>query len=218
MKKIKVTVKGLFLGKAKTLSNGIESGIHKDSQEKIEVKKTHLPNDAVLDTKHHGGDMRVIHHYTEVNYGHLKQIFPNIADKFKPGTIGENLYTEELTEADLCVGDIFTLGEIKIQLTTTRMPCATINHGYEDNRVLKEVLNSNHFGWFYRVLEEGSVKLGDELELIERPYPHLTLLKLNTLGYTAPRFSDKKLMQEYFDTGLMCKGWKPRIEKALGVK
>ena len=50
--------------------------------------------------------------------------------------------------------------------------------GYENNKVLKNIIDSGHFGWFYRILETGEIKKGDTLELIERPYPNINLHKL----------------------------------------
>jgi MOSC domain-containing protein YiiM len=34
-------------------------------------------------------------------------------------------------------------------------------------------------GWYFRVLQEGTVQAGDALRLVERPYPHLTLDEAN---------------------------------------
>lgn len=218
MTKEKYLVKGLFTGKEQTLPNGQKSAIKKSLVDRLTIKKGNLPEDTVVDQKHHGGDMRVIHHYSKINYDHFKNTFPEIADRFIPGSFGENLYTDELTEKDLFIGDIYSLGSAKIQLTVARRPCATINQSYEDKRVLKEVMTKGHVGWFYRVLEEGEVKLGDYLELIERPFPNLKVLDLYWQGYGAgPKFSDLELLRNCLDTGLMDKGWKPKLEKALNA-
>lgn len=205
-------VLGLFIGKVKTLSNGVESAIHKSSQEKLTLKKDGIIGDNVADKKYHGGEMRVVHHYSQQNYNHLKATFPDIADRFVPGSFGENLLTEELTESELNIGDIYSLGTAKVQLTVCRRPCATLNYGYEDDRVLKEIISSGHTGWFYRILEEGVVKIGDKLEFIERPFENLPILKLHKQGYGTERFYDREYLKRCLDTGLMDKGWKPKLE------
>ena len=177
-----IQIQGLFKGKSKLLPNNQESAIQKVAANDIKITYSHIIDDEVVDLKHHGGDMRVVHHYTEVNYAHLKKTFPEIADRFKPGTFGENLYTHELTEKDLCIGDIFKIGEVKLQLTVPRRPCATINQSYEDKRILKEVMSSGHVGWFYKVITEGTISTSDKLEFIERPYPELPITKLYDQG------------------------------------
>ena len=209
-------VLGLFTGKAQTLPNGQVSAIKKNLVQELKIETHKLPQDEVVDQKYHGGDMRVIHHYSEVNYTHLKKTFPEIADRFIPGSFGENLYTNELTESELCIGDIFSLGEAKVQLTVPRRPCATINQSYEDNRVLKEVMSSGHVGWFYRVLGPGVVKVGEKLVLLERPNPSLQISKLHEQGYAkGPKFYNKEFLKACYETGLMDKGWKPKLEKVL---
>jgi MOSC domain-containing protein YiiM len=83
--------------------------------------------------------------------------------------------------------------------------------------VLKEVINSGHVGWFYKVLEEGTVNIDDELELIEKPHPDLSISKLFDQGYKAPKFSDTEFLRACYQTGLMDKGWKPKLEPFSGL-
>lgn len=209
-------IKGLFLGAKETLPNGQESAIRKKSVESIKINFTHISDDAIVDQVHHGGEMRVIHHYSQYNYHILKNKFPDIANRFQPGSFGENILTEELTEKDLFIGDIYQLGSAKVQLTVARRPCATINQSYQDSRVLKEVMSTGHVGWFYKVLEEGSVKLGDYLEFIERPFPNLKVSDLYDQGYApGAKFKNRNFLNLCLATGLMDKGWKPKVEKAL---
>ena len=117
----------------------------------------------------------------------------------------------------LYIGDIYQLGSAKVQLTVSRRPCATINHNYQDGRILKEILKTRHFGWFYRVLEEGVLRAGDYLELLERPYCTLPISKLSEQGYGDKKFADTEFLKACYETNLMDKGWKPKIEKALGI-
>lgn len=207
-----IQVKALFLGEATILPNGQESAIRKKNVSQINFNKHTIAGDNIVDLKHHGGDMRVIHHYSEKNYHHLKKCFPEIQDRFHPGSFGENLYTTELSEKDLCIGDIFDVGNCKIQVTVPRRPCATINATYEYNKVLKEVISSGHVGWFYRVLKEGTIKEGDQLKHVERPFPKLKLDLLFEQGYGEERFKNIYFLKECLNTGLMDKGWKSKLE------
>ena len=212
----KYKVLGLFTGTPQTLKNGQLSAMKKTAVDKITITKETIVGDEIVDMKHHGGDMRVIHHYSKVNYDHLKKQFPEISQRFIPGSFGENIYTEELTEKELFIGDIYQLGSAKVQITVARRPCATINNVYEDNRILKEVLQTGHVGWFYRVLKEGEVSVGDHLEFLERPYPNLKVSALYNEGYGAgEKFKNFDFLKECLNTDLMDKGWKPKIEAAL---
>lgn len=213
MKKYKIL--GVFTGKVKDLPNKLPSSIVRHSVDRLIIKKHGIVNDEVANTKHHGGDMRVVHHYSNVNYRYLKEKFPDIADRFVPGSFGENILTEELSEEDLNIGDIYKLGSAKVQLTVSRRPCATINYAYQDERILKEVMLSGRTGWFYRVLEEGELRPGDYLELLESPFPHMPVAKLYSQGYGKNRFEDKEFLRKCLATGLMDKGWLPKLEEVL---
>ncbi len=214
----KYKILGTFTGKTKTLPNNVESSIIKQPTNILIIKKDSIDQDEVTNKKHHGGDMRVVHQFSMKNYKYLKEKFPDISQRFIPGSFGENILTEELTESELNIGDIYTLGTAKVQLTVCRRPCATINYAYNDDRILKEVISSGRAGWFYRILEEGEVKVGDYLELVESPFPHLSLSKLHDQGYGEHRFSDREFLRRCIDTGLMDKGWTPKIEAALKVE
>jgi MOSC domain-containing protein YiiM len=209
---IKCKILGTFTGKVEKLSNNIESAINKRPKEKLIIKKETIEGDEVVNKIYHGGEMRVIHHYSHKNYQSLKEKFPEISERFIPGSFGENIITEELTENDLNIGDIFMLGSAKIQVTVCRRPCATINYAYNDNRILKFVMESGKVGWFYRVLSEGEVKIGDDLILLERPYPNMPLSKLHEQGYGQNRFSDREFLEKCLNTGLMDKAWKTKID------
>jgi MOSC domain-containing protein YiiM len=211
----KYKILGVFTGKVSKLSSDVESAIIKHPVPVLEIKKHSITNDEVANTKYHGGDMRVVHHYSLKNYELLKKSFPDIADRFVPGSFGENIVTEELSEEDLNIGDIYRLGSAKVQLTVSRRPCATLNYAYKDNRILKEVMHTGHTGWFYRVLEEGEVRAGDYLEFLERPFPNMPVSRLYDQGYGEDKMSDLVFLKKCLDTGLMDKGWKPKVEAAV---
>jgi MOSC domain-containing protein YiiM len=208
----KYKILGVFTGKVANLSNNFESAITKHPAEVLKIKKKSIEHDEVANLKYHGGDMRVIHHYSLKNYRYLKEKFPEISDRFIPGSFGENIMTEELTETELNIGDIYSLGTAKVQLTVSRRPCSTINYAYNDNRILKEVMQTGRTGWFYRILEEGEVKSGDFLQFLERPFPDMPVSKLYEQGYGLNRTLDIEFLKMCLQTGLMDKGWKPKIE------
>jgi len=80
---------------------------------------------------------------------------------------------------------------------------------------LKEIIRSGRTGWFYRVLEEGVVQEGDYLSLLESPFPDLPVSKLHDQGYGLEKFSDLDFLRRCYDTGLMDKGWKPKLQDVL---
>lgn len=87
---------------------------------------------------------------------------------------GENLTVSGLDETKICIGDIYKIGSSLIQITQPREPCFKFGIKFGTQKVLKQFIEHNHSGTYVRVLEEGYVKTGDPLELIEQAKNSLT--------------------------------------------
>lgn len=202
MQELKSRIVGVFIGEPKPLGKRqVRTSIVKEAVNgSLDIKKDYLPGDSVSDVKYHGGPDRVIHQYSLKQYEYLKLVFPEDASKFVAGSYGENITSEEFGEKDLCLGDIFKLGTAKVQLSEPRKPCKKIDLRYEAD-VLKEIISSGRYGWFYRVLEEGEVKVGDFIELVERPFPELNLDRVIDLVYKKKDMSHQ-FVQAVFNSGV----------------
>jgi MOSC domain-containing protein YiiM len=90
----------------------------------------------------------------------------------------ENISTAGLTEAEVAVGDTFRLGDALIQVSQGRQPCWKLNHRFGVADMARRVQQAGRTGWYYRVLQTGTVTPGDRLELIDRLAPDWTLRRL----------------------------------------
>ncbi|KID12209.1 molybdenum cofactor sulfurase, partial [Rhodobacteraceae bacterium PD-2] len=59
-----------------------------------------------------------------------------------------------------------------------RQPCWKLNHRFGVPNMARRVQQTGRTGWYYRVLEPGTVTPGDRLELIDRLAPDWTLRRL----------------------------------------
>ncbi|KAI1385946.1 PK beta-barrel-protein domain-containing protein-like protein [Hypoxylon trugodes] len=134
---------------------------------------------------HHKSLDNAIHQYDPRHYAAWKKLLPEREHKFKIGAFGENMTSSYLTEENLCVGDKFRLGpEAIIQVTMLRQPCYKLNHRFEYKKMSNLIQKTGYTGWYYRVLKEGEVQEGDEIELIERINPRWSLTRLHHILYT----------------------------------
>ena len=62
-----------------------------------------------------------------------------------------------MLEADICIGDIYKIGNAIIQVTQGRVPCSTIDKYAEANILLKRLIETGYTGFLARVLEEGTI-------------------------------------------------------------
>ena len=137
-----------------------------------------LAGDAQADRRVHGGPFKALHHYAAENYALLREAFPEKADLFVPGSLGENVSTTGWDEATVCIGDVFRIGCATVQVSQPRQPCWKINHKFGADDLMRFVAERCVAGWYYRVLEDGEIAAGEAFELIERNAAPVTLRRL----------------------------------------
>lgn len=149
-----------------------------------------LAGDIQADTKNHGGPEKALHHYPFDHYEAWLDDRPELADMLAAApAFGENISTSGVTEATTCIGDVYGLGRVRLQISQGRQPCWKLNERFGWTGMARAVQASGRTGWYYRVLEPGIVEPGTPLLLIDRPRPDWPLARLlsvlyqNTLDY-----------------------------------
>ncbi|KAJ1326552.1 dimethylamine monooxygenase subunit B [Microdochium nivale] len=111
------------------------------------------------------------------HYPSWQEEYPAAADRFRPGAFGENLVTAHMNERNVCIGDIVSVGTegLVLQVSLPRQPCFKLNHRFQLKNFAPNTHKLSRTGWYYRVLQEGSVQAGDEIRLKERRWPDWTI-------------------------------------------
>lgn len=169
-----------------------------------------LAGDEQADRTVHGGIDKAIHHYPADHYrwwrGHLGDL-PLLG---APGAFGENISTLGLDEANVFLGDRFRLGTALVEVSQARQPCWKLDHRFGTKGVMAQVVKTRRSGWYYRVLEPGVVRVGDGLDLVERPWPDWPLASLFGLligGEARNRLADLRALR---DVPVLADSWKVR--------
>ncbi|ATL98074.1 MOSC domain-containing protein [Aeromonas sp. CA23] len=139
-----------------------------------------LEGDEQSDQRHHGGPDRALHYYPADHYPwwHNWQAALGLAaprKPWQPAAFGENLSGLGLTEVEACIGDVYRLGEALIQISQPRSPCFKLNQRFGYGQMSQVMQLNGRCGWLLRVLEEGTVAPQETMELVDRPYPALTV-------------------------------------------
>lgn len=164
------TVDSLFAGGIGHLEpEGHRSGIFKKPiLGRAEATIHGIVGDEHADKRVHGGSEKAVHHYAMESYRRLIENFPQSANAFIPGSIGENICAPHLTEDNVHIGDIFRIGSVVAQVSQPRSPCWKIDHRFGIDRMSMYVAREFITGWYYRVIEPGFIEAGDGIELLER--------------------------------------------------
>lgn len=169
-----IKIEKLFIGKPKQLPfYQFTTSIDRTEVAELIIHTDRIENDDVFNKVHHGGPQRVVHHYPLEHSQYFQNVYPN--HNFKPGRMGENMSTTGLLEKDVCIGDVYGVGNVRLVVTEPRKPCATINHQFSLPGLARQVQNTSRTGWFYKVLIPGTISTKDKITLIERPYPTFTI-------------------------------------------
>lgn len=179
-----ITIEGVFAGAVETRwPEKPPSAIRKQPvARRIEIAPDGLTCDAQADLTVHGGRDKALHHYPAEHYRAWCADL-NRRD-LMPGGFGENISTTGLTEASVCIGDIFALGSATVQISQGRQPCWKLNEHVREDRMAWLFQKTGRTGWYYRVLSTGSVKQGDGMILIDRPYPDWSVQRVTAARLT----------------------------------
>ena len=165
--------------------SGIKSGIGKSAcLGPVRIHRNGVEGDRQAESFHGGGD-RAILQYAPANYDDWIRDLPNSAELLQIGSFGENLVATDMSERNVCVGDIMQIGTALLQVAQFRQPCFKLNHQFADNNMSRLTQKTGRTGWFYRVLGEGIVEAGDVITIIDRPQPEWTISRLQHYVYDA---------------------------------
>jgi MOSC domain-containing protein YiiM len=134
------------------------------------------------------------------------------------GIFGENLTVDGLHEAEVNIGDIFKIGNAVVQATQPRQPCFKLEFRFNDRNIVRQFIDSGFAGVYVRVIENGNVKTGDSMELLERKNS-LSIQKVYELIYT-DKFQKETVLQAVNDPFIaascrrdLMKRWGSEIER-----
>jgi len=128
-----------------------------------------LAGDDCASRDHHGGAQQAVCVYPVLHWDRWRAIFPERDSR--EGWFGENFAVEGIDEHQAAIGDVFELGEARVEISCPRMPCGTLARRWQLRDFAKRVLEEGRMGWYFRVLREGHVEAGQPLRLEARPNP-----------------------------------------------
>lgn len=159
----------------------IETGIFKEPVEgPVRVGRMNLEGDRQSDLRVHGGEYKAVYAYSAAHYEWWHR---ELGRTLPFGAFGENLTIEGFPEEEVCVGDRFRIGGAVLEAVQPRFPCFKLGMKFEDDAIIERFLDSERWGVYFRVLEEGVLSVGDEVAPISRdparlPVPEVLRLML----------------------------------------
>lgn len=108
-----------------------------------------LVGDAICNRKHHGGVDQAVYIEGSLTLDWWAQ---ELGGPYEAGTFGENMVISDLDNRDVAVGDRFLAGDLILEVTSCRMPCATFAARMADPKFVKRYTAAARPGIYCRVI------------------------------------------------------------------
>ena len=194
-------------------------GYYKSSIEKQPIKSGAVDKFGFKDDhqsfEKHGGEGRALHHYPAANYQFWKERYHEKADLFTVGSFGENICSwQELDEENVCIGDIYKIGQLYVQVTQPRKPCFKLNKRFGLLDLKHQVEATSRCGWFYKVLNNSPVVVTeyDSISIVSEGDQEMTV---KNVAMTIYPFYFNFCDQQFIQKCLNCKELDPEWKKYI---
>lgn len=141
---------------------------------------THFDGDGQADLENHGGPDKAVCVYSFDHYPYWEEW---LGERLSPGAFSENLTIGGLSETDVCIGDVFRVGDALVQLSQPRKPCSKLAGKRGNKNLPKAIHDTGYSGFYLRVLREGVVQAGDAFGLAARNPAMVTVSFANQVMY-----------------------------------
>jgi MOSC domain-containing protein YiiM len=183
-------ITSINVGREETIEHGTRSfrtGIRKrPAGGAVYIGSDAVAGDRISDKKHHGGADQVVYAYS--------------ADDYEWWSTQLGSLTIEGLPSDMNVGDRLLIGDVLLEATAPRIPCATLAAQMQDSGFGLAFRRAERPGIYFRVLNEGEVSGGDAVTYVENPSPVVSILELYRLAFD-PR-PDPAALERYLEAPL----------------
>lgn len=174
------------------------------------ARRHNLDGDRQSDPAVHGGEFKAVYAYVAEHYAWWRQ---TLGRDIEPPGFGENLTVRGLGEHAVNVGDVFRAGEAELEATEPRLPCFKLGIRLGDPRLVKTFAQSGRFGTYFRVVKEGALAAGDEIELV-RADPERIPVSAIARVYLFDR-GDTEAMRRFAAHERLDPSWRDWFKRAL---
>jgi MOSC domain-containing protein YiiM len=153
-----------------------KTGIDKRAaQGPIHFANDEVSGDVVVDRNHHGGYDQAVYVYAREDADWWeKELGQSIAN----GRFGENLTTTGIDVNQALVGERWKIGTTILEVSQPRIPCRVFAGFWQRPTLIKEFMAAGKPGTYLRIIQEGHISAGDEIEVISKPAHNVSIADL----------------------------------------
>ena len=132
---------------------------------RVGVHGVNVDGDDQADRRVHGGPDKAVYAYGADD---LRRWEAELGRELGPGAFGENLTVAGLDVSGARVGDRWAIGTTVLEVVQPRLPCYKLGFKFGDPQFLKRFALAGRPGAYLRIVEEGELGAGDDVEVVHR--------------------------------------------------
>src|SRR5580693_4060741 len=145
------------------------------------ARRLNIDGDGQGDLAGHGGEQRAVFVYQIEAYRYWQQQLGR--DDFEYGQFGENFTVRGLADDEVCIGDQYRIGDAVFEVTQPRVTCYRVGIRMDDSRIPALLVSHHRPGFYFRVLQEGTVQAGDDIVKVATGPEAMTVAEMDALLY-----------------------------------
>ncbi len=175
------------------------------------VRKLNIDGDGQGDLQGHGGENRAVYVYQLSSYRHWEMELHR--NDFTMGQFGENFTVDGVPDDEVCIGDRYKIGTALFEVSQPRVTCYRIGIRMNEPRMAALLTSHGKPGFYFRVLQEGTVQAGDAIELVSKGSESMTVAEINAQLYL-PNHSREE-MERALRIPALSSGWRASFQALL---
>ena len=175
------------------------------------VRRLNIDGDDQADRLAHGGEHRAVFVYQLDSYRYWERELGR--DDFTYGQFGENFTVDGLPDNEVCIGDRYRIGEAMFEVTQPRVTCYRLGIRMNEPAMPTLLVAHHRPGFYFRVIEGGSVTAGDEIEKVADGPEQLTVADIDALLYLPNK--SRALLERALRVPALSDGWKGSFRELI---
>jgi MOSC domain-containing protein YiiM len=175
---------------------------------RVRVRGTNIEGDRQSDPAVHGGVDKAVYAYTVEDYAWWSE---QLGSELGPGTFGDNLTTQGVDLRRALVGERWRVGTTVLEVSEPRLPCFKLGFRMNDPSFPRKFSDAGRWGTYLRVVDEGEIGAGDEIDVLDRPDHGVTIDRV-----ARANFGDFTGLAELLAAPQLSEKWRARIRKLSG--
>ncbi len=180
---------------------------------RVMARRLNLDGDGQGDLAGHGGEHRAVMVYQLDSYRYWETQLQR--RDFEYGQFGENLTVEGLPDDEACIGDRYRIGTALFEVTQPRVTCYRVGIRMNNPQMAALLVSHRRPGFYLRVIEEGEIGAGDEIEKVSEGPERVTVAEIDALLYLPAPRSDR--LRRAAPIPALSPGWKASLEALIAA-